>query len=70
MSSFGPSGTDMFTRVLSSSNQNSGLIRDIQRKATGIDKEPAILPARADRIRCQQPKDKNELYSLHEPEVR
>ncbi len=59
----------MFTRVLSSPNQKGGLIRDIQRKPTDIDKELAILPARADRIRCQRPKDKNELYGLHETEV-
>ena len=45
------------------------LIRDIQRKATDIDEELAILLDRADRIRCQQPQDKNKLYSLHEPEV-
>ena len=46
------------------------MIRDIQRKATGIDEELAILLDRTDRIRTQQPKDKNKLYSLHEPEVR
>ncbi len=45
------------------------LIRDIQRKATDIDEELAILLDRAGRIRCQQPKDKKKLYSLHEPEV-
>ena len=45
------------------------LIRDIQRNATDIDEALATLLARADRIRCQQPKDKNKLYSLHEPEV-
>ena len=46
------------------------LIRDIERKATGIDEELGTLLARADRIRCQQPQDKNKLYSLHEPDVR
>jgi len=45
------------------------LIRDIRRKATGIDEELAILLERTERIRCQQPKDKKKLYSLHEPEV-
>ncbi len=45
------------------------LIRDIRRKATDIDEELAILLDRAERIRCQQPKDKKKLYSLHEPEV-
>ncbi len=46
------------------------LIRDIENKATGIDEALATLLTRADRIRNQQPKDKNKLYSLHEPEVR
>jgi IS5 family transposase len=46
------------------------LIRDIGRKATGVDETLATLITRADRIRNQQPKDKNKLYSLHEPEVR
>ena len=46
------------------------LIRDIENKATGIDEALATLITRADRIRNQQPKDKNKLYSLHEPEVR
>ena len=45
------------------------LIRDIQRNATDIDEELAILLDRADRIRRQQPKDAKKLYSLHEPEV-
>jgi len=45
------------------------LIRDIRRKTTDMDEELATLLDRADRIRCQQPKDKNKLYSLHEPEV-
>ena len=45
------------------------LIRDIRRKTTGIDEELAILLTRADRIRGQQIKDQNKLYSLHEPEV-
>ena len=46
------------------------LIRDIENKATGIDEALATLLTRADRIRHQQSKDKNKLYSLHEPEVR
>ena len=45
------------------------LIRDIRRSTTDMDEELATLLDRADRIRCQQPKDKNKLYSLHEPEV-
>ena len=45
------------------------LIRDIRRKATDPDEELATLLDRAERIRCQKPKDKNKLYSLHEPEV-
>lgn len=46
------------------------MIRDIERKAASVDGELATLLERADRIRGQQPKDKNKLYSLHEPEVR
>ena len=46
------------------------MIRDIERKAGSVDVELATLLERADRIRRQQPKDKNKLYSLHEPEVR
>ncbi len=45
------------------------MIRDIRRKATDMDEELATLLDRANRVRCQQPKDKNKLYSLHEPEV-
>ena len=45
------------------------LIRDIRRKTTDMDEDLATLLDRADRIRSQQPKDKNKLYSLHEPEV-
>jgi IS5 family transposase len=45
------------------------LIRDIRRKAPDIDEGLATLLDRADRIRRQQPKDKNKLYSLHEPQV-
>ena len=45
------------------------LIRDIRRKTTDMDEELATLLDRAERIRCQQPKDKNKLYSLHEPDV-
>ena len=45
------------------------MIRDIRRKTTDMDDDLATLLDRADRIRRQQPKDKNKLYSLHEPEV-
>jgi len=45
------------------------LIRDIRRKATDMDEGLATLLDRAERIRGQQAKDKNKLYSLHEPEV-
>ena len=45
------------------------MIRDMERKALSIDDELAVWLDRVDRIRSQQPKDKNKLYSLHEPEV-
>ena len=45
------------------------MIRDIRRKTTNMDEGLAILLDRADRIRTQQPRDKNKLYSLHEPDV-
>jgi IS5 family transposase len=45
------------------------LIRDITRKTPDIDEALATLLAHAARIRNQQPKDKNKLYSLHEPDV-
>jgi transposase, IS5 family len=45
------------------------MIRDIRRKTTDMDDGLATLLDRAERIRTQQPKDKNKLYSLHEPEV-
>ena len=45
------------------------LIRDIRRKRTDMDEGLAALLDRADRIRTQQPRDKNKLYSLHEPDV-
>ena len=45
------------------------LIRDIRRKASTVDEGLAILLARADRVRQQQPHDSHKLYSLHEPEV-
>ncbi len=45
------------------------LIRDIRRKATDMDEGLATLLVRADRIRSQKLKDKNKLYSLHEPDV-
>ena len=46
------------------------LIRDIRRNAATIDEPLAVLLARADRLREQQPTDSHKLYSLHEPEVR
>ena len=45
------------------------LIRDIGRKFPNPDDELSDLLKLADRIRNQQPKDKNKIYSLHEPEV-
>ena len=45
------------------------LIRDIRRKAETVDTAFATLLERAERIMNQQPKDKNKLYSLHEPET-
>ena len=45
------------------------MIRDIRRKVTDMDDGLAILLDRAERIRTQLPKDKNKLYSLHEPDV-
>ena len=49
------------------------MIRDIQRKATGMDEELVTLLDRADRVRTQQPKDKNKLYrrrrSAIEPKI-
>jgi|TARA_Y100000310_G_C20611078_1_gene778033 IS5 family transposase len=46
------------------------LIRDIRRKAKTTDSALGALLERAERIMNQQPKDKNKLYSLHEPETR
>ena len=46
------------------------LIRDIRRKTETIDTALATLLERAERIMKQQPKDKNKLYSLHEPETK
>ena len=45
------------------------MIRDIRRKTTDVDDGLVTLLERADRIRCQQPKDKKKLYRLHEPDV-
>jgi len=45
------------------------MIRDIRRKTTDMDETLATLLDRAERIRNQQPRDKNKLYSLYEPEV-
>ena len=46
------------------------LIRDIQRKAGGIDESLSVLLERSQRVRDQRLEDSNKLYSLHEPEVR
>ena len=46
------------------------LIRDIRRKAGEIDDNLTVVLERADRIRNQQPKDSNKIYSWHEPDVR
>ncbi len=49
------------------------VLRDIGRKATELpgDLQAKLAPwlDRAERIRVQQPKDKNKLYALHAPEV-
>ena len=46
------------------------LIRDIQRHAGAIDGSLTTLLERCQRLRDQQPSDKDKLYSLHEPDVR
>ncbi|MEY8211731.1 MAG: IS5/IS1182 family transposase, partial [Gammaproteobacteria bacterium] len=48
----------------------SRLTRDIQRKATSMDESLAILLERSQRLLKQQRRDKNRLYSIHEPDVR
>jgi IS5 family transposase len=45
------------------------LIRDLQRKITVPDAALSTLLDRAERVRRQQPHDRDKLYSLHEPEV-
>jgi len=46
------------------------LIRDIRRKAGVVSDDLAAVLGQAERIRNQQPRDSNKLYSWHEPEVR
>ena len=46
------------------------VIRDIERKASGVGVELGKLLELAQRLINQQPQDTNKLYSLHEPEVR
>jgi len=46
------------------------LTRDIQRKAPMMDDDLTRLIERSNRLLKQQRKDKNKLYSIHEPEVR
>ena len=45
------------------------LIRDIRRKANGADIRLMKLLELCERLQKQQPRDKNKIYSLHEPEV-
>ena len=45
------------------------VIRDIQRKYPNPDEEMAELLDVAIRIRSQKKKDKNKVYSVHEPHV-
>ena len=45
------------------------LMRDIRRKATGADIPLMKLLELCERLQKQQPRDKNKIYSLHEPEV-
>ena len=50
------------------------VLRDIQRQRAACPDSPTLaeldtLLVRAERIRTQQPKDKNKLYALHAPEV-
>ncbi len=46
------------------------LIRDIQRKAGAMDDDLKVVLERAGRIRNQQQRDSNKIYSWHEPQVR
>jgi len=45
------------------------LIRDIRRKATNPDLPLKALLELCEQLQKQQPRDKNKIYSLHEPEV-
>ena len=46
------------------------LIRDIRRKAGAMDADLKVVLERAERIRNQQQRDSNKIYSWHEPQVR
>lgn len=46
------------------------VIRDIERKANTLSEAMKTQLALAKRVKDQQPKDKNKLYSLHAPEVK
>lgn len=46
------------------------MIRDIERKTLRMDDDLSMTLAKANRLRNQQPTDKNKLYSWHEPEVK
>jgi len=46
------------------------MIRDIERKVVEKDDDLVAILAKAERLRNQQPKDSNKLYSWHEPEVK
>ncbi|MCH8913373.1 MAG: IS5 family transposase [Planctomycetes bacterium] len=46
------------------------LIRDIRRKAGVMDDDLKVVLERAERIRNQQQRDSNKIYSWHEPQVR
>lgn len=46
------------------------LTRDIQRKSPVMDDDLTALLERSNRLLKQQRKDKNKLYSIHEPDVR
>jgi IS5 family transposase len=46
------------------------VIRDLRRKLPEPDEVLETLLTRCERLRVQQPCDKNKLYSLHEPEVK
>ena len=46
------------------------MIRDIERKVTEKDDDLVAILEKAERLRTQQPKDSNKLYSWHEPDVK